>query len=144
MLVPFAVFSVCGQFRGQLEVNREAVARYARVERLILKIELESEILAVVRNRPPQIIDEKLRGNARKTRSTVNYCCGHCVSSVGTRLFSFLAEFVISLGGKCRQKLVRKVEAVVGYLLIAAGVCVFLGVCNIQCRLGIYGPATNC
>src|SRR5258708_2838335 len=143
MFVLFAVFSVCGQFRGQLEVNREAVARYARVERLILKIELESEILAVVRNRPPQIIDEKLRGNARKTHSTVNYCCGHWVSSGGTRLFSFLAELIISLGGKCRQKPARKVEAVVGYWMGAKGLFVCSGLNNFQCLRRIRIPATN-
>src|ERR1700722_7026763 len=104
MFVQFAVLSVGGEFWRMLQVNREAVTRYARVEGLLFKIQLEAEIVAVVGNRPPQIIDEKLRGDPGDARSTGNYCCGHCLSPGGKRLASFLAEFIISLGGKCRQK----------------------------------------
>src|SRR5258705_512310 len=100
MFVQFAVLSVRGEFWRMLQVNREAVTRYARVEGLILKIQLKAEIVAVVGNRPSQVIDEELRGDAGNARSTVNYCCGHCLSSGDKRLSNFLAEFIISLGGK--------------------------------------------
>src|SRR5262249_586533 len=62
MFVLFPVFSVRGQFRRMLEMYRESVAPDARIERLILKIELEAKLVTVLRNRSVKIIDEKLRG----------------------------------------------------------------------------------
>jgi hypothetical protein len=73
MFVLFAILSVRGQFRGQLEVNREAITRYARVKGLLLKIELEAEIVAGVRNRPSQIIARNCGAMPERRVSAV--CC---------------------------------------------------------------------
>src|SRR5262249_42353496 len=79
MFVLFPVFSVRGQFRRMLEMDCESVTADARVERLILKIELEAKLVTVVRNRSVKIIDEKLRGYPGKVRSTMNCNCGHLI-----------------------------------------------------------------
>src|SRR5262245_11428073 len=79
MFVLFPVFSVRGRFRRMLEMYREAVTPDARIERLILKIELEAKLVTVVRNRPVKIIDEKLRGYSGNVRSTVNCNSGHLI-----------------------------------------------------------------
>jgi hypothetical protein len=75
MLVLFPVRSVSGQFRRVLEVYRESVTSDARIERLILEIELEAEpvTITIVRNRLIKIVDEKLRGDPRNLRSTVRH-----------------------------------------------------------------------
>src|SRR5262249_18250588 len=79
MFVLFPVFSVRRQFRRLLEMYRESVTADARIERLILKIELEAKLVTVVHNRSINIIDEKLRGYPSKVRSTVNGYCGHLI-----------------------------------------------------------------
>jgi hypothetical protein len=61
VLVLFPVDSVSGDFRGLFEMDREPVTRDACVEILVLKFQLEAERVAVVRNRPFEIVDEKLR-----------------------------------------------------------------------------------
>ena len=58
MSVLFPVFSRRGQFRRMLEVYCESIARDARVERLIIQIELEAELVTVIRNGPLKIIDK--------------------------------------------------------------------------------------
>jgi hypothetical protein len=45
-------------------MDREPVTRDRRVKRLILKIELEAQLVAIVCNGSVKIIDEKLRGYA--------------------------------------------------------------------------------
>src|SRR6476646_5400721 len=74
MFVLFPVFSLRGRLRRMLEMYREAVTRDARVERLILEIEFEAKLVTVVSNCPVKIIDEKLRRDPSKARSTVNRC----------------------------------------------------------------------
>ena len=63
------MFSVGGEFRRTLEMYGESVAADARVERLIVKIEGEAELVTVVRNCPVKIIDQKLRAYPSKVRS---------------------------------------------------------------------------
>src|SRR5579859_5650427 len=79
MFVLFAMFSVRGELRRMLEMDGESVTRDARVERLILEIELEAKLVTVVRNCPVKIIDEKLRRYPSNARSTVNCHCGHLI-----------------------------------------------------------------
>src|SRR5258708_2989600 len=81
MLVLFPVRPVGSQFRRMLEVDRASVTPDARIERLILKIELEAELVTIVRNGSIKIVDEKLRGDPRNLRSTTNCQCGHLNSS---------------------------------------------------------------
>src|SRR5271157_2263254 len=79
MFVLFPVFSVRGQFRRTLEMHRESVTRNARVERLIIKIELEAKLVTVIRNCSVKIIDKKLRGYPSKVRSTLNCHSGRFI-----------------------------------------------------------------
>src|SRR5579859_3051881 len=79
VFILFPVFSLRGQFRRMLEMDCESVTGDARVERLILEIELEAKLVTVVRNCPVKIIDEKLRRYPSKARSIVNCYCGHLI-----------------------------------------------------------------
>ena len=72
MLVLFPVRPVGGQSRRMLEVYRESVTPDARIERLILEIELEAEPVTIVRNRSIKIVNKKLRGDPGNLRSTAN------------------------------------------------------------------------
>jgi len=87
MFVLPAVFSVRARFRRMLEVYGESVTRDARVERLVLKRELEAKLVTVVRNCPLEIIDEKLRGYPSKLSGMVNCHCRHLIPPPVNRAF---------------------------------------------------------
>jgi hypothetical protein len=95
MLVLFPVFSVPGQFRRMLEMYRESVARDARVERLIIKIEREAKLVTVIRTGSVKIIDKKLRSYPSKVRSTVNCHNGHLIPRPVKRLAGLLVSLPV-------------------------------------------------
>jgi hypothetical protein len=65
---------------------RESVTRDARVERLIIKIELEAQLVSVISNGSVKIIDKKLRGYPRQVRSTMNCHIGHLIPRPAKRV----------------------------------------------------------
>ena len=80
MLVLFPVRSLGRQFRRLLQVYRESITLDAGVERLIHKIELETEPVTIVRNRSIKVVDEKLRGNPGNLRRTTNCHWRHLIT----------------------------------------------------------------
>src|SRR5215471_21493400 len=75
MFVLLAVRPIGERFRRALEMNREAVAADARVERLIAEVQVEPEPAAVIRNRRIEIVDQELRcdpGELRDTRDVLH------------------------------------------------------------------------
>src|SRR2546421_207317 len=100
MLVLFAVCPLAVQFRPMLEVDRESITPDGRIERLILEIELETEPVAIVRNRSIKIVDKKLRGDPGNLRGSTNCRCSHviprrvmvCVASGGQSQSTMLGE----------------------------------------------------
>ncbi|HUI84683.1 MAG TPA: hypothetical protein VL240_10690 [Candidatus Binatia bacterium] len=76
VFVLLAVFSVGRQFRSTLEMDREAIPRDRRIERLIVEIQLEAEPVTVVRNGTVKIVDEKLRSYPGEARSRLTCHCG--------------------------------------------------------------------
>jgi predicted nucleic acid-binding protein len=86
MLVLFPVRSVGDEFLCLFKVYRESVTCDARIERLVLEIELEAEAVTIVRNRSVEIVDEKLRGDPGNLRSTASRHWRHHHSSTGHRM----------------------------------------------------------
>ena len=72
MLVLPAMYSVSGQLRRFFEVYRQAVSTHAGVEGVVIEIEHEAELVAVVGNRGLEIVDEELRRNARESSGAAN------------------------------------------------------------------------
>src|SRR5439155_26740063 len=77
MLMPLPMCPVGERFRRALQMNREAVTTDAGIERLVAKVQLESKLSAVIRNRGIEIVDQKLRCDSREPCDTRYDLCRH-------------------------------------------------------------------
>ena len=68
-------------FRRAFEMNREAVTADAGIEGLIAKVQLESELSAVICGRRIEIIDQKLWCDSRQLCDTRDDRCRHTLRS---------------------------------------------------------------
>lgn len=71
-----AICPVADVFRSTFEMNRKAIAAHAGIERLVAKVQVEYEFIAVIRNSILEIVDQKLwRDSSHMDRTS--YCLLH-------------------------------------------------------------------
>src|ERR1700730_11230229 len=74
MFMLLAVDPVANRFGSTFEMNRKAVAAHAGIERLVAEVQVESKLVAVIRNCSVEIVHQKLRRDSKDLR-----CTGHCL-----------------------------------------------------------------
>src|ERR1700704_6057168 len=85
MSMLLAVCSVADRFGSTFEMNRKAVAAHAGIERLVTEVQVESKLVAVVRNCSVEIVNQKLRRDSKDLRGTGPCLSDHHIDPPGRR-----------------------------------------------------------
>src|SRR4051812_35437119 len=88
MLVLLSIFPVSRRLRSALEMDRESVASHRRIEILVLEIDFESKLVAVVGNRPVEIVDQELRNYGGDAGRVLSSCGRHAILRVENEILN--------------------------------------------------------
>src|ERR1700730_5980886 len=81
MFMLLAVDPVADRFGSTFEMNRKAVAAHAGIERLVAEVQVESKLVAVIRNCSVEIVHQKLRRDSKDLCGTGHCLCDHHIDT---------------------------------------------------------------
>src|SRR5882724_5329242 len=77
MFMLLAVCPVADRFGSTFEMNRKAVAAHAGIGRLVAEVQVESKLVAVIRDCSVEIVHQKLRRDSKDLCGTGHCLCDH-------------------------------------------------------------------